>query len=141
MTDAELEAIAARVMAATAGPWDAIREEARPERGAILVAAVGGGRLTALKYVRTEDSGHLEACFRRIEDADFVAKARTDVPLLLGLVSALRDRVTLLSLALDAEALGLVGAVAEDEPGARGAYADWLEDRGRAAQATYLRGA
>jgi len=75
MADAELEAIKARVEAATPGPWDA---SAPDEDGESIVGAPG----------EWWDWDHTTC--EHYDDAVFIAHARTDVPALVAEVERLR---------------------------------------------------
>lgn len=81
----DLEADLAVCDAATDGPWKATYQTARPEAGGFVFQVTtpsGVGRL--LMYVDTVERDGLpdrqEAKFRRMEDANFAAEARTGWP-------------------------------------------------------------
>lgn len=73
LTTQELEAICKRARSATEGPWK--KEESRYE---------GQWNVTSVN-----DMHDLSACLCRLNDAEFIANAREDIPKLLAEVEAL----------------------------------------------------
>lgn len=73
MTDDELQAIEARATAASDAPWDARGDMVRGADGRMLVGP-----------------GHPPLAPQMIQDAEFMAHARTDIPALLAEVRRLR---------------------------------------------------
>lgn len=86
LTDADLDAIEARVGAATEGPW---------------VAECGSSNSPCIDFVLTENidprlddrASIAETYTDEAENADFIASARTDVPRLVAEVRRLRAQV------------------------------------------------
>jgi hypothetical protein len=89
MTRPDLDAIRARCDAATPGPWGFSRYEQRYllDEATDVVGEVAPGETGAAITVFAVASGALE-------DADFIARARTDVPALLAYIEELERRVT-----------------------------------------------
>lgn len=76
----DLEAIEARSNAATAAPWEAVCDSTRPD---IYTKSRDGGYM---------DEGHLLSMskYENCDDAEFIAKARTDIPALIAEIRRLR---------------------------------------------------
>lgn len=80
MTDAEIDEIRARCQAARAGPWKAFIEGRDHESGSSFIMTGGGPN-------RGED---IEMSGATLEDYDFIAHARQDIPRLLAEIDWLR---------------------------------------------------
>jgi hypothetical protein len=96
MTPAELDEIKARVAAATEGPWEAYSASCCPDMGGV----------SSSKYrVHAAEVGNVGHP-ALLEDAEFMAHARTDVP---ALIAALEEAwAALREAADDVEAEGLM---------------------------------
>jgi len=90
MTDEELQAIKARVEAATPGPWAMSRDEMSAGFGQHRYVVVGTTTADGKKLVdwRLLVEGMRGA--DAVHDAEFIAQARTDVPALLAEVERLQ---------------------------------------------------
>ena len=104
MTDAELNEIEARANAATKGPWfvgqavPGLESVSRPDRRNIYCGDCSDVTSAAANI--------------RIEDAEFIAHARSDIPLLLAEIKLLRKVVQAAEPAKD---FGLEWAIAHQE--------------------------
>jgi hypothetical protein len=79
ITDAELTEMAARVAAATAGPWTSFVE--------------GRDHSSGSDFIRTGAGEDIELTGATPADQDFIAHARQDLPRLLIEVRVLRERL------------------------------------------------
>jgi len=79
MDDAELEAIIARCESATAGPWESFVE--------------GRDHVAGDSFIRCGGRDGIYITPWRVEDQDFIAAAREDVPRLIREVRRLREQL------------------------------------------------
>lgn len=115
MTREQLDAIRARMEAATPGPWEAWTAVCCPDCGWVD----GPKRTVCPVYEGTKRTHTLDA-----NDAEFIASAREDVPALLAEV----ERLQALGALLSADIQRLTRRVAENE-------VDWMALRAEAATA------
>jgi hypothetical protein len=86
MSDAELDAIAARAAAASTGPWQSFVEGRDHSSGDNFIRVGGLDDHEPDMYVSRDNAP------ASIADQDFIAHARQDVPRLLAEVRRLRER-------------------------------------------------
>jgi hypothetical protein len=86
LTDAELDAIKARVVAASKAPWQSF-VEGRDHTSGDNFIRVGGLEDDEPDVYGSRDTGPAS-----VADQDFIAHARQDIPRLLAEVRRLRDR-------------------------------------------------
>lgn len=88
----DLEAIKARARAATVGPW--LTHE-MPRNGTVFVGPGKPGSLSQIVYATAENMDDLtpEAAHRERSNAEFIAHARDDLPVLIAEVERLRAAV------------------------------------------------
>ena len=88
----DLDAIEARLEAATPGPWTAQNLEAdHGHQGIFWVSNLSEGSKTIAEVDANDDGVEVVWSFK---DAEFIAHARTDIPFLLDLVRKQEDLLT-----------------------------------------------
>jgi len=90
MTDDELQAIEARLKAATSGPWTTGAGKVRDGETRELVIAPNDDVIVAMAY-----GGFGNPTDRTTQDRTFIAHARTDIPALVAEVRRLQDALYL----------------------------------------------